>query len=34
VLSADGNVVYGANMNTPGVSPFGDYAFRISTYEI
>lgn len=34
VLGANGNVVYGANMTTPGLSPYGDYAFRISTYEI
>lgn len=34
VLSANGDVVYGANMTTPGLSPFGDYAYRISTYNI
>ena len=34
VLGADGNVIYGANMTASGFSPFGDYVFRISTYEI
>ena len=34
VLSTNGALVYGANMTNPGLSPYGDYAYKISTYNI